>query len=245
MSRAFGNRDYHGKGQQQGNPARAARRRNSAVANGRSRDRRPRSRRGVVKGDASLPFSPPEDWHEPQGSPDGYRIIVQAPGEGFRHACTPEDVRKRLAQLPAHFLRDLEFVQFSRITRKKQSLPCYGMQWGATLYLYPVDDSLVEHFVSPPPPAVVNEARMYGGVWSEEGDGRWTLTWTEETLRDFYLNNILIHELGHLLDERNTGYTDRERFAEWFATEYGYRQTGGAESRRPKQRVVRRHHAGG
>jgi hypothetical protein len=35
MSRAFGNRDYHGKGQQSGNPARAARRRNSAVANGR------------------------------------------------------------------------------------------------------------------------------------------------------------------------------------------------------------------
>ncbi len=66
--------------------------------------------------------------------------------------------------------------------------------------------------------------------------------WTEQAIKDFYLNNILIHELGHLIDDRNTRYGDRERFAEWFAMQYGYlktreqRQTG-------KQRIVRRHHA--
>ena len=44
-------------------------------------------------------------------------------------------------------------------------------------------------------------------------------------MRDYYLNNILIHELGHLVDSRNTGYVDRERYAEWFAVEYGYKQS--------------------
>ena len=44
--------------------------------------------------------------------------------------------------------------------------------------------------------------------------------------QDFYLNNILIHELGHLVDERNTGYIERERYAEWFAVQYGYRCKG-------------------
>ena len=67
------------------------------------------------------------------------------------------------------------------------------------------------------------------------------MQWTKETIEDFYLNNILIHELGHLLDDRNTSYTDRERYAEWFAIEYGYLPTGGNVSRR-QQPIRRRHH---
>lgn len=231
-------RDFHGK-----LPARQARRSNTNVSARISRDSQPKSRRGVGKRNLALPFSPPEDWHEPQEEHNGYRVIVQSPGYGYRHVVTPADVRERLCQLPDAFLDDLEVVQFSRMTRKKQSLPCYGMQWGPALYLYPIDESLVEHFNQAPTPAIFNESKMYGGRWREVEGGAWTLTWTEAAIRDFYLNNILIHELGHLLDDRNTSYVDRERYAEWFATEYGYRGTGGAESRRPNQKVRRRHHA--
>jgi hypothetical protein len=234
-------RDFRGK-----QPARQARRSNSNVSARISRETQPKSRRGVAKRNLALPFSPPENWHEPREEReehDGYRVIVQAPGEGYRHVLTPADVRERLAQLPESFLVDLEVVQFSRMTRKKQSLPCYGMQWGPALYLYPIDDSLVEHFGQAPTPAIYNESKMYGGRWDEGDGGSWTLTWSEAAIRDFYLNNILIHELGHLLDDRNTGYIDRERYAEWFATEYGYRWTGGAVSRRPNEKVTRRHHA--
>ena len=188
-----------------------------------------------------LPFSPPEDWHEPVGDVDGYRIVVQDPGPGYRHILTPNQVRDRLGELPPHFLRDLEVVQMSRMTRKKQSFPCYGMQWSATLYLYPLEATLEEIFYSPPRPEVVNEAKMFGGSWDEPSTGVWRLKWTEATIADFYLNNILIHELGHLLDDRNTSYCDRERYAEWFAIHYGYHATGGREARR--REVRRRHHS--
>ena len=69
----------------------------------------------------------------------------------------------------------------------------------------------------------------------------WQLVWTEATIKDFYLNNILIHELGHLLDNRNTSYTDRERYAEWFAIEHGLKKSGRPKRER-KKRVRRRHH---
>ena len=187
-----------------------------------------------------VPFSPPEDWHEPLGDTDGYEVIVQPPGEGFRHIVTPDQIRDRLAQLPQHFLQDLEVVQLSRMTRKKKSFPCYGMQWSATLYLYPLEKSLEEIFYSPPRPEVVNEARMFGGRWDEPSTGVWRLMWTQSAIEDFYLNNILIHELGHLLDDRNNSYTDRERYAEWFAIRYGYQMSGGRKARRPQ--VRRRHH---
>jgi hypothetical protein len=54
---------------------------------------------------------------------------------------------------------------------------------------------------------------------------------------------VLIHELGHLLDERNTGFADRERYAEWFAMQHGYLATGGRHARSRRERVVQRHHA--
>lgn len=183
--------------------------------------------RGIQR-DLKLPFMPPENWHEPKGANEGYRIVVQDAGSGYRHVLTPEDIRSRLSEVPAGFLRSLEVIQFSRMTRKKQGFPCYGIQWGAAIYLYPIETNLIERHNAPPTPRQITEAQMFGGVWEQESADCWQLVWTQETLRDFYLNNILIHELGHLVDTRNTSYADRERYAEWFALEYGYKR-----SRRP------------
>ncbi|HEY1066208.1 MAG TPA: hypothetical protein VGE52_08870 [Pirellulales bacterium] len=176
--------------------------------------------------DDRAPFGPPEDWHEPADAPRGdYRIVMQPPGKGFRHVVTPEEVRARLALLPREFLANLEVVQFSRMTRKKQRHLCYGLQWGTTVYLYPMEDDLIERYGAPPEPRFEGEARLYGGRWRQDSDGQWELAWSPSSIRDFYLNNILIHEVGHLVDDRNTNLRDRERFAEWFAVEYGYRPT--------------------
>jgi hypothetical protein len=138
-------------------------------------------------------------------------------------------------------LKSLEVIQLSRITRKQETFPCYGMQWGNALYLYPIEENLVEEFDRPPKPIIYNEAKMYGGRWQQLAADHWELEWTRKSLRDFYLNNILIHELGHLLDDRNTSYTDRERYAEWFAIEYGYRRSRRQTSH--QGRVCRRHHS--
>ena len=189
-------------------------------------------------------FTAPEDWYESHEelSPD-YDVINQEPGEGYIHAVTEDEIRDRLADLPEWMILPLEVVQLSRMTRKKQTFPCYGMQWGTSLYLYPIEDSLIEIFSRPPKPTVYNEARQFGGRW-DQVDGEWQLKWTEATLRNFYLNNILIHELGHLLDDRNASYQDRERYAEWFAIEYGYKPSIASGKAKPRTRkVVRRHHA--
>ena len=63
---------------------------------------------------------------------------------------------------------------------------------------------------------------------------------TEQAVKDFYLHNILIHELGHLLDDRNSRSADRERFAEHFALRHGFRPL--LQRRLAARDVVRRHH---
>jgi hypothetical protein len=188
-----------------------------------------------------LPFVPPENWYEPREDGEGFMILVQSPGNGFRHVVTPDEVRARLAELPERFVEPLETLQFSRMTRKKQSFPCYGMQWGAAVYLYPIEDCLEETYSAPPKPCQINEARMFGGRWVHAPDGSWKLVWTERAVKDFYLNNILIHELGHLLDDRNSRSVDRERYAEWFALEFGYKPTRRVWGP-SKKLVARRHH---
>jgi hypothetical protein len=195
-----------------------------------------------VEATSSRALIPSETWYEPSDIPsDDYTVIVQQPGHGYRHAVTEDEVRARLAELPTQMVQNLEIVQLSRLTKKKLTFPCYGMQWGNALYLYPIEDTLIEYFPRPPRPNQRKEAEMFGGRWVQEGH-TWKLLWTEESIRDFYLNNILIHELGHLLDQRNTSYVDRERFAEWFAIEYGYKPSQRKRlAAQAAQRMVKRH----
>ena len=173
-------------------------------------------------------------------------MIVQPPGEGHRHIVTPEQVRERLSVVPSSFLDQLEVVQFSCMTRKKQSFPCYGMQWGNAIYLYPLEESLIEAILrGRPGRAWSMRPRCTAAVGKSPKRAFGTWFGPEQAAQDFYLNNILIHELGHLVDDRNTSYMERERYAEWFAIQYGYRATGGAAARRPRQAIRRRHHAKG
>ena len=111
----------------------------------------------------------------------------------------------------------------------------YAVSQGLTSAL----DQVLNPVVGPPTPNQVNEARMYGGRWEQDADRMWKLVWTEEAVRDFYLNNILIHELGHLVDSRNTKYVDRERYAEWFAVNYGYKRSQRLST---EKRVFQRRH---
>lgn len=173
----------------------------------------------------SSSFGAPEDWHEPQQR-ETTDFIVQPAGEGYVHPVTVDEVRDRLAQLPEQFSRGVEVVQLSTMTRKRRLFPLYGMQWGPNVYLYPIEENLTEIYLRPPKPEQLVEAKMFGGIWTQEGR-EWKLTWTPETIRDFYLNNVLIHEVGHVHDTRNTNVNKREQYAIWFATEYGYRASRG------------------
>ena len=175
--------------------------------------------------ESSSNFSAPETWHEPQmRTTTDY--VVQPAGKGYVHPVTIAEVRARLAELPEHLTQGVEVVQFSSMTRKRQLFPLYGMQWGPNVYLYPIEASLTETYIRPPKPEQLIEARMFGGRWKQDGD-EWKLIWTPETIRDFYLNNVLIHEVGHVNDTRNTNIHKREQYAIWFATEYGFRASRG------------------
>ncbi len=197
------------------------------VSNRRRDNARPAAayrQRANGQGNSSA-FYAQEDWYEPTDREE-IEFIVRESGNGYVHPVTPKQVRKRLAELPERFTAGIEVVQFSPMTRKRALFPCYGMQWGPNIYLYPIEDSYVEVYSRPPRPQQLVEARMFGGKWIQDGQ-LWRLEWTPQAIQDFYLNNVLIHEVGHVNDHRNTNFDDREKFANWFAIEYGFRRSRG------------------
>ena len=67
-------------------------------------------------------------------------------------------------------------------------------------------------------------AYLRAGVKVTHKSGQWHLAFTEQSLRRFYLWDVLIHEIGHHVDRfhRDQSTSRAERFAEWFARTYGF-----------------------
>lgn len=171
-----------------------------------------------------------------------YDIMREEPGEGFRHVVTPPEIYSRLADFPSWMLESLDIVLLARITKKERLFPCYGFQQEGVIALFPVPDgpahSSVEIWTAAPPPSFRTELEMFGVQWERCLNGEWEARWTEQQIHDYYLENIIPHEVAHLIDGRNTRKVDRERFARWFALDQSIRRR--STQKRPAHR---RHHA--
>lgn len=163
-------------------------------------------------------YWPPEEWFD--GEEGKWKVVVRDPGKGFFHPVPAVVINSFLSQLPKEWTSRLGVVCLAQMTRKKWSRACYGLQWGSTVYLYPAEEDLCETYNRPPGPKLRIEVQKAGGRFVTEGK-LWVLQWDLESLRRFYLYNVLLHELAHTLDDRNRNWRDRERFAEAFVERYG------------------------
>lgn len=79
-----------------------------------------------------------------------------------------------------------------------------------------------------PGPLTASQIYAYerSGVTKTHGSDGWNYHFTPESLRRFYLWDVLIHEIGHHVDRfnPNSSRARSERFAEWFARRYGFEE---------------------
>jgi hypothetical protein len=120
------------------------------------------------------------------------KVIELSPYEGFTRPCTAAGVEARMTSCPPEFLKGLRAVFILSGTAKQLK------SWGRATTFY-------GHYWSS---CVFLHAYPIGRV-----DGEW--------LRRFYLRNVLMHEIGHHVDSRNTKREGRERFADLFAQRLG------------------------
>lgn len=127
-------------------------------------------------------------------NPKSPKIIELEPADGFMRPCTAQQVEAKLQTCPPKFLEGLRAIFILAGTKKqlKSSNGAIGF-WGHYWR------SCV--FLHAPP-----RSKNYD----------------LNALPTFYLQDVLMHEIGHHVDGRpNTTKKERESFADWFAAEHG------------------------
>lgn len=158
-------------------------------------------------------------------------IIRQMPLHAeFIMPVTIDEVKNLLRSVPQQFVSGLEGV-FLLGGSKKQALSwvnfaAYGRYGRNKIYLHPYPKKyLIRRYSSPPKPHVLIDYKRTGALITEK-PGKFIVEFTPDALRQFYLRDVLMHEIGHHVDRDNFGKKPRRReesFAEWFATEHGFR----------------------
>ena len=120
------------------------------------------------------------------------KVIELKALEGFIRPCSAAQVQAQLARCSPEFLKGLRAVFILSGTVKQLR------SWGRATTFY-------GHYWQS---CVFLHAYPFG--W-----------WDLDSLRQFYLRNVLMHEIGHHVDTINVTKKDRERFAEQFASTHG------------------------
>jgi len=151
------------------------------------------------------------------------RVIVRRPRSGFVHPADRADVRRLLELLGAACTYGLCTVELAQ----------GGGEGRLGTLVVPGKIILYDQRPSPwrlPGALAAGESerlRRSGALVEPAGDGTQTIvTWPGETLRDFLLFDVLLHEIGHHLLQHDKGKrreriartADHEAFAERFAT---------------------------
>lgn len=152
------------------------------------------------------------------------------PIAGFVRPINMADIKKVIAHIPDIFITDLKGVFLCPGSKKQGRFSsnvfgCYS-EFYKSICIFPFPDDLCFYFKNRPKPSVCLEYERHGAKWKQD-ERYWQLEFNLESLRSFYLRDVLVHEIGHHVDnislskDRSNG--QKERFAEWFAIEFGMR----------------------
>lgn len=155
-------------------------------------------------------------------------VVVEPAHVDFVQPVSETDIRNTLARVPDDYLEDLGGV-FVLAGSKKQAkvakrLFCYGTYWLGCIFLAPYPKHrMCLCYSKPPRPAILREF-VRAGVQVRESTKGLEVVFDETSLRAFYLHDVLMHEIGHHVDRKSRKSRRKsEGFAEWFASEFGYR----------------------
>ncbi|OEH92354.1 hypothetical protein [Bacillus solimangrovi] len=151
---------------------------------------------------------------------------------GLIHPINEDDIRKVLHKIPSEFLMNLRAIYLCSGSEKQKNYS--NVRFGTyhdyykTIFLHPFPESKCIQYDKKPKPSISLEYERHGAIWYKEGKG-WNLQFDIHSLRSLYLKDVLIHEIGHHVenishDIKHKSYAQREKFADWFALEYGMKK---------------------
>lgn len=155
-------------------------------------------------------------------------VKVEPTAPGFVQPVTRANIVSVLNEVPRRFLDGLEGVFVVRGSRKmaqQQGHFVHGTYCRRVILLFPYPNALMTFAAAGSRPHELDWLRR-SGVAVEAGiDGVLRASFSRASLRTYYAREVLVHEIGHHVEFHLRGRTTKlsESFAEWFATEFGFR----------------------
>lgn len=142
----------------------------------------------------------------PQAGEEKPVFIVENPSRDFYFPVTVDEVKDVFARLPKAHTDHLTHVWFQKIKKKdyvdQQTFQgCFIAGSGVyliVLHPFPVDNKM-RLGKRKPTLGLLRYYKNFTTALKEDDDG-WYLEWTEENIKKYYLENLLLHEIGHSID---------------------------------------------
>ena len=200
---------------------------------------------GDVKGGRTFPkianriFNRKHLLHKPSKNDELPIFIKDNPSKDFFFPVNETEILERLNQLPIEHRENITHIWLKRVDKEDyqnndsfQGMFICGS--GVNLIVlsaFPKDLKMIFGTKKP----LKKEVNLYSN-WCQdlrfdEKEKVWFLQWESEKVRDYYLNSLLLHEIGHFVEsvyERFWSKSDerkRENFADNFARIWHLRNT--------------------
>jgi len=157
--------------------------------------------------------------------------IKQKIHPNFIMPLTISGIKKYLENVPEKYYKNIRAIFLLSGSNKQEKvffskLFCYGTYMRDCIFIHPYPKKNMNLiYKKPPKPNVLNDYRRVGALIEKDDTKGTILKWTPESLKDFYYRDVLMHEIGHHYDKYVWVKSNKkaEGFAEWFATEYGFK----------------------
>lgn len=153
-------------------------------------------------------------------------VRIEPTSSDFIFAINKEELERALSIFPLKYTKGIKAILVPSGTKKeikvvKKQL-WYGAYWDSCIFLFPFPKILMtQSYRKSPPKFFLQEYKKAGATITEE-NGLTTILFNKKALKQFYLCDVLLHEIGHHADlnlNRNNK-KKTEGFAEWFAREH-------------------------
>ncbi len=192
---------------------------------------------GDVKGGRKRPkladniFNRQHNFSTPSENEQTPIFISDNPSKDLFFPVTVEEIKEFMNKLPSEHTENITHIWLRKMTNKELKKEgsiqgCFICGGGVNLIvLYPFPNDLNMNFGTKKPP---NKALKWYSAFEPElihANGNWTLKWTEEKIKKYYLEGLLLHEIGHQMDSVYKRYWSsnyKKQRAENFADNFAY-----------------------
>lgn len=176
-------------------------------------------------------FNRMHSFSKPTDSEEKPLYIVENPSREFYFPISIDDIKSTLKKLPKEDTDHLTHIWLRKI-KKSDYLQEDAMQGcfiaGSGVYLiilypFPKDNRMI-FGKKKPIPKTINFYKKYTTDLKQDQDGYWYLQWTELLIKQYYIESLLLHEIGHSINSIHFSFWSKasgkkkEEFANCYAS---------------------------